>query len=95
MLENRSTTLRFDDHTSGVIALDNGIGKGDLLSMALYQYYNADILEIPNKLQEAAEAYVDDAILTASAKTFDEAHQMLADMMTRNEGMINWSKSHN
>ena len=95
MLENRSTTLRFDDHTSGVIALDNGIGQGDPLSMALYQYYNADILEIPNKPQEAAEAYVDDAILTASAKTFDEAHQMLADMMTRNEGMINWSKSHN
>jgi hypothetical protein len=27
------------------------------------------------------EAYVDDAILTASAKTFKEAHKILADMM--------------
>ena len=95
MLENRRTTLRFDDHTSETIALDNGIGQGDPLSMALYQYYNADILEIPNKPQESAEAYVDDAILTASAKTFEEAHELLANMMTRTGGMVEWSKSHN
>ena len=95
MLDNRSTILRFDDHTSEAIALDNGIGQGDPLSMALYQYYNADILEIPNRSQESAEAYVDDAILTASAKTFEEAHEMLSDMMTRKGGMIEWSKSHN
>ena len=65
------------------------------MSMALYQFYNADILEIPNKPQEAAEAYVDDAILIATAKTFEEAHQMLVEMMTRLGGMIEWSKSHN
>ena len=51
MLKNWRTTLRFDDHTSETIDLDNGIGQGDPLSMALYQYYNADILEIPNKPQ--------------------------------------------
>ena len=95
MLSNRNTILRFDDHTSETIALDNGIGQGDPLSMALYQYYNADILEIPNRPQESAEAYVDDAILTASAKTFEEAHEILANMMTRQGGMVDWSKSHN
>ena len=67
MLKNRHTTLRFADHTSEAVTLDNGIGQGDLLSMVLYQYYNTDILEIPNKPQESAEAYVDDAILTASS----------------------------
>jgi hypothetical protein len=41
------------------------------------------------------EAYVDDAILTTSAKTFKEAHKILADMMTRPGGMIEWSKFHN
>ena len=95
MLENRCTTLRFDDHASETIPLNNGIGQGDPLSMALYQYYNADILEIPSKPQEAAEAYVDDAILIASAKTFEEAHQTLAEMMNRPGGMVDWSKSHN
>jgi ribonuclease HI len=97
MLENRSTSLRFNNHTSDTLTLDNGIGQGDPLSMALYQYYNADILEIPapNNPQEAAEAYVDDAILTATAKNFGEAHTILEDMMTRTGGMIEWSKSHN
>ena len=95
MLKNRYTTLRFDDYTSETVTLDNGIGQGDPLSMALYQYYNADILEIPHKPQESAEAYVDDAILTASAKSFEEAHEMLAEMMTRTGGMVEWSKSHN
>ena len=95
MLRNQRTTLRFDDHISDAINLDNGIGQGDLLSMALYQYYNADILKIPHSPQELAEAYVDDAILTASAKTFEEAHLVLADMMARDRGMVDWSKSHN
>ena len=36
MLSDRSTTLRFDDHTSEPIPIDNGIGQGDPLSMALY-----------------------------------------------------------
>jgi hypothetical protein len=59
------------------------------------QFYNADILDIPNSPQESAEAYVDDAILIATGKTFTEAHEKLADMMQRENGMINWSKSHN
>ena len=95
MLKERSTVLRFDDHTSEIIPLDNGIGQGDPLSMALYQYYNADILDIPSRPQESAEAYVDDAILTASAKSFEEAHRILADMMTRAGGMVEWSRLHN
>jgi ribonuclease HI len=80
---------------SQAILLDNGIGQGDPLSMALYQYYNADILKIPSSLQEAAEAYIDDVILTAMAKMFTEAHKILASMMTRPGGMVEWSKRHN
>jgi hypothetical protein len=95
MLENQHTTLHFDDHTLAPILLDNGIRQGDPLSMALYQYYNTDILDLPNGPQESAEAYVDNAILTATAKTFKEAHSTLAEMMTRTGGMIEWSKSHN
>jgi uncharacterized membrane protein (UPF0182 family) len=63
--------------------------------MALYQFYNTDILDIPSNPQESAEAYVDDAILIAIGKTFTETHTSLADMMQRSNRMINWSKSHN
>jgi hypothetical protein len=95
MLNGCGTTLRFDDHMSDPLRLDNGIGQGDPLSMVLYQFYNADILGIPRESYKAAEAYVDDTILIATAKTFTDAHAILDDMMTRPNGMIAWSKSHN
>jgi len=71
------------------------IGQGDLLSMVLYQFYNADILDTPNTSNEAAAAYVDDAILIVTAKTFEEMHHILTDMMTRQGGAIDWAKAHN
>lgn len=95
MLTDRSTKLKFDDHTSDTITLNNGIGQGDPLSMALYQFYNADLLDIPKSKDESAIAYVDDAILTATAKTFQEAHDKLVSMMVRPGGAIDWTRSHN
>jgi ribonuclease HI len=95
MLEGRITNLKFDDFTSNPIPIDNGIGQGDPLSMALYQFYNADILDIPLARNESAIAYVDDALLMATADTFEEAHQTLSNMMTRRHGAMDWSNSHN
>ena len=46
MLMLRRTKLKFDDHTSSWFTLDNGIGQGDPLSMILYLYYNADMLDV-------------------------------------------------
>jgi hypothetical protein len=78
------------------IELDNGIGQGDPLSMALYQFYNADLMEILiEKAGEMAEAYVDDAIISASANSFKEAYEKLRNMMIRDGGAISWTKSHN
>jgi len=49
MLTNRETKLRFNDYTSEAIPINNGFSQGDLLSMGLYQFYNADLLGIhPN-----------------------------------------------
>ena len=45
MLKGRKTRLKFDNHESENIIIDNGIGQGDPLSMVLYQYYNADLLD--------------------------------------------------
>ena len=48
MLTNRQNQLKFDDFESEWFQLDNGIVQGDLVSMMLYLYYNADMLEIPH-----------------------------------------------
>ena len=95
MLTSRVTMLKFDRYTSEPMVIDNSIGQEDLLSMGLYQYYNADLLNVPRNKGELALAYIDDASMIATADTFAEAHDMLADMMTRAGGVNNWSVSHN
>ena len=95
MLQDRVTTLSFDGYTSSPIQIDNGIGQGDPLSMVLYQFYNADLLDIPKSKDEDAMAYVDDSNMIAIADNFEEAHVMLADMMSREGGVAEWSTTHN
>jgi hypothetical protein len=94
MLKDRITTLKFDGYTSDCIPIDNGIGQGDPLSMVLYQYYNADLLDIPKGADEDAEAYVDDAFMLASDKDFAGAHDKLVRMVCGDGGVENWSKTH-
>ena len=95
MLKDRSTVLRFDGYTSTEIILNNGIGQGDPLSMALYQFYNADLLDIPQGKWESAIAYVDDAILVAEGTDFHQAHDRLSNMMLREDGALKWAEKHN
>jgi len=95
MLDSRETTLKFDGYISENLQIDNGIGQGDPLSMTLYQFYNADLLDIPRNVGEDAIAYMDDALMLSVADTFEEAHQTLADMMSREGGVSDWSSSHN
>ena len=59
MLKDRKTCLKFDDHKSKSIDIDNGIRQGDPLLMVLYQYYNTDLLDMPKSNSELAAAYVD------------------------------------
>ena len=94
MLKDRVTTLKFDGFILDQIPINNGIGQGDPLSMVLYQYYNADLLDIPIHDGEDAEAYVDDTIMIATDSDFNGTHRKLVDMMCRAEGIESWSKSH-
>jgi hypothetical protein len=95
MLTDREMNLRFDDYISEAISLDNGIGQGDPLSMGLYQYYNADLLDILAEPNQLAIAYVNDAILYMSGSTFEETHKDLINMMMKEKGVIDWSMDHN
>jgi hypothetical protein len=66
LLRGRRTRLKFDDFTSDMFEILNGIGQGDSLSMLLYIIYNADLLEvIGNEAKECALRYVDNMALVA------------------------------
>lgn len=95
MLTNRETKICFNDYTSEAIRLDNGIEQGDPLSMGLYQFYNADLLDIPLEPNQLTIAYVNDAIIYASGNSFEETHKSIVDMMTKDNRVTNWSKDHN
>ncbi|KII89052.1 hypothetical protein PLICRDRAFT_77995, partial [Plicaturopsis crispa FD-325 SS-3] len=64
--------LKFDDYTSFWIAILNGIGQGDPISMIVFIFFNADILDIVNSRDESATAFVDDTAIIAVGKTFTE-----------------------
>ena len=96
LLSNRKTKLKFDDHISEAITVNNGIGQGDPLSMILYILYNADLLDIPNNPQkEDGIGYIDDIALLAIAANFIETTRIIRDMMMREDGGEEWSISHN
>ena len=94
MLAGRSTVLKFDGFVSERTSIDNGIGQGDPLSMVLYQYYNADLLDIPVRKGEEAVAYVDDAFMLATGRNFRDTHRKLHDLMRKQRGVENWSNTH-
>lgn len=89
MLKDRATVLKFHGYTLDTITLNNGIGQGDLLSMAIYQFYNADLLDILEIKDEAAIAYVNDAIIVTTGSTFHDIHSKLVQMMTKPGGALN------
>ena len=95
MLQGRVTTLKFNGYMLQPIAIDNGIGQGDPLSMGMYQYYNTDLLDIPKEEGESAMAYMDNSVMIAIADTFQETHKKLLSMMTREGGVAEWSTEHN
>lgn len=95
MLLNRMTKLKFNGYELEDHSINNGISQGDPLSIILYQFYNADLMEISESRDESSMAYVDNTLLIAIAKTFEEVHKMLADMMTRRAGVTDWLRTYN
>ena len=53
--------------------------------MLLYLFYNADLIASPKK-GEAMFAYLDDASYYAEGMNFEEAYDLLCDMMNRDQG---------
>ena len=95
MLMGRQNRLKFNDYLSEWFQLDNGIMQGDPLSMILYLFYNADLLDIGCGQHEICLGYVDDLVLVAMVGNFTDTHRLLNSMITWPEGASNWSTSHN
>jgi hypothetical protein len=77
------------------LKLPKGSVQANPTSSVFYGFCNADLIEPsrdPNKLKLAC---VDDTMFFVAGKTFQENNMNLADMMTRQGGATEWSKTHN
>ena len=64
--------------------------------MILYIIYDSDLIDIAKKSKgKLTLAFVNNTILIAVAKTFQETHAMLHNMMERRGGAYNWLNKHN
>jgi hypothetical protein len=53
-----------------------------------------DLLNILEHKEEDAIAYINDAFMLATGHNFQNTHQKLIDMISKERGVINWSKTH-
>ncbi|KAF8580772.1 hypothetical protein K439DRAFT_1301943, partial [Ramaria rubella] len=70
-VKDRQTSLSFDGFISDMKTLHRGLDQGCPLSGILYQFYNAALLDIPNRQEgEEVTAYADDTVMLASGEDF-------------------------
>ena len=95
-LENRQTTISFDDYQTAAFEVLNGLDQGDPHSGICYLLYNADLTKITVlKAGEWILLFVDDAVIIVCGKNFNETHEKLRDIMERDGGVFDWAKTHN
>ena len=76
MLSNHKTQIRFNDYTSEPININNGTMQGCPLSMILYTYYNADLIDLARGKNKLSTGFVDDCMFVAIGDTLKDMHQI-------------------
>ena len=94
-LTGRTTCLKFNDHLSEALQLNNGTTQGDLSSMLYYLFYNAPLIEVAASDDELSPGFVDDTMILAIGNTLAQFHTKLKDMIERPGGCFEWSYLHN
>ncbi|CAG7852531.1 SubName: Full=Uncharacterized protein {ECO:0000313/EMBL:CCA74845.1} [Serendipita indica DSM 11827] len=94
ILTGRTTCLKFDGNHLEPQPITNRNSQGCPLSMILYLFYIAPLLEITNKTNQLTIGFVDNTTLLAIGKSFTEMHEILKHMMENLGGVLNWSYRH-
>ncbi|KAH7917088.1 hypothetical protein BV22DRAFT_988306, partial [Leucogyrophana mollusca] len=70
-LKDRTTTLSFDNFTSAIFGVENGIDQGCPLSVIAFLFYNSDLLDLANRKRgELILGFIDDVALAARGSSF-------------------------
>jgi Reverse transcriptase (RNA-dependent DNA polymerase) len=94
-VEGRITTLSFDDYSTPLMPILQGIDQGCRLSAIAYQFYNVDLLDMTCRAEgEDVVAFVNDATILAEGADLEEAFEKLSKIMTRTDGVLEWAEKH-
>jgi hypothetical protein len=97
-LDNRSTSLAFDDYQSHPFNVTNGTDQGCPLSPIAFIFYNSKLLNVAHPSPRKGElslGFIDDVALAAKGSSYEAANEKLKQMMERPGGALDWSKEHN
>jgi len=97
-LDNRTTSLTFDDYQSHSFNVINGIDQGCPLSPIAFIFYNSPLLKVAHPSPRKGElslGFIDDVALAAKANSYEAANEKLRQMMERPGGALDWSREHN
>ena len=95
MLTSRKTHLKFNDYTLPPISINNDTTQDCPLSIILYTFYNAPLVETALYKHESSYGFIDNCLYLAIADTLPETHSAVKDMMERQGSGFTWSTSHN
>jgi len=94
-LTGRQMVLCFDNYTSPSFNIASGINQGCLLSAFSFLFYNANILDIPNRKNgEIGSGFIDNIAFGMQGPTFSASNQKIQVMMEKRGGCIEWSQIH-
>ena len=94
-LTGRQTVLCFDDYTPPSFNIESGIDQGCPLSALAFLFYNADILDIPNKKNgKTGAGFIDDIYFVARGPTFSASNNKIKHIMERRGRCLEWSHTH-
>ena len=82
-LTGRTTHLKFDDHLSEALQLNNGTTQGDPSSMLYYSFYNALLIKVAASDNELSPGFIDNTMILTIGNTLAQCHTKLKDMMER------------
>ena len=88
--------LLFDNYKSEAFNIKEGIDQGDAHSLITWIIYNHQILKIFKKLcKETGFLFLDDTAILVTGTDFEDTHNKLKDVMTREGGVMEWVAMHN
>jgi len=75
-VENRCTIVTLDDYATASMKISCGLDQGSLLSGVAYQFYSADLIEMPDKSNgKDCLGFIDNTTIRAEGKDIEEARE--------------------